>query len=156
MPLLLVRHGHAGRRSAYKGNDRLRPLSKRGVAQAAALVPVLGGYHPRRVLSSPSVRCSDTVRPTAESLSLPVETLEDLAEGHEVETLRLVRAMADEPAVVCVHGDGASAVLEWMIASGGAPVGQPRLQKGDVWVIGTRSSSPAIVEHVRLSDLAPS
>jgi phosphohistidine phosphatase SixA len=155
MPLLLVRHAHAGRRSAHKGDDRIRPLSKRGVAQAVALVPVLTGYRPQRILSSPYLRCSETVRPTAESLSLPIESIDELAEGHEAEAVRLVRRLVGEPAVLCIHGDSAAAVLEWLVAAGGARPGQPRLQKGDVWVIGTRGSSPAILEHIRLPMRAP-
>ena len=81
MPILLVRHAHAGRRSAYKGDDRTRPLSKRGAAQAQALVPLLAEYRPQRILSSPYVRCCATVQPTAEALGLPVESIEELAEG---------------------------------------------------------------------------
>ena len=164
MPLLLVRHAHAGRRSAHEGDDRLRPLSRRGVAQAIALVPVLSGYRPQRVLSSPSVRCRETVRPTAESLSVPVEVLEELAEGHAAETVGLVRQMVGEPgeptvgavpAVLCTHGDCATGVLEWLVAEGGARPGQPRLQKGDVWIIAMRGSSPALLEHIELSKRAP-
>ncbi len=41
MPLLVVRHAHAGRRSAYRGDDRVRPLSPRGKARARELVPLL-------------------------------------------------------------------------------------------------------------------
>lgn len=152
---MLVRHAHAGRRSAHEGDDRIRPLSRRGIAQAVALVPVLSGFGPLRVLSSPFLRCSETVRPTAESLSLAVESLDELAEGHEVETVQLVRRMVGEPAVLCTHGDCAAAVLEWLVAAGGARPGQSRLQKGDVWVIGTSGSSPVILEHIRLSKRAP-
>ena len=43
MALLVVRHASAGRRSAYTGDDRDRPLSPRGRAQAEALVPLLAG-----------------------------------------------------------------------------------------------------------------
>lgn len=164
MPLLLVRHAHAGRRSAYRGDDRQRPLSKRGMAQAMALVPVLVAYRPARVLSSPSVRCSETVRPTADALSLAVETVDELAEGHEAETVLMVRRMAGEPAepgqpagasaVLCTHGDGASALLDWLQSTGGAPPGQARLQKGDAWVLGLRGPSLAIVDHIRLSTRA--
>jgi 8-oxo-dGTP diphosphatase len=151
MPPLLVRHGHAGRRSAFKGDDRVRPLSKRGLAQAVALVPILSGYRPQRILSSPYVRCCETVRPTAESLSLPVESLDELAEGHGADAAQLVRRMAGESAVLCTHGDVAAEVLDSLVAAGGAPADQPRLQKGDVWVIRSSGSSLAIVEHIRLS-----
>ena len=70
MPLLVVRHAHAGRRSAYKGDDRARPLSPRGVVRARQLVLLLSEYRPQRILSSPYVRCCATVQPLAESLGL--------------------------------------------------------------------------------------
>ena len=37
VPLLLVRHGRAGNRSKWKRDDRLRPLSRRGLRQAKDL-----------------------------------------------------------------------------------------------------------------------
>jgi 8-oxo-(d)GTP phosphatase len=155
MALLLVRHGHAGRRSAFKGDDRLRPLSKRGVSQAIALVPILAGYRPERILSSPYLRCCETVQPTAEALELPVETLEELAEGHAADVEQLIRRMVGESAVLSTHGDVAAAELESLVAGGGARPEQPRLQKGDVWVIGSSDSSPVILEHIRLSKRTP-
>ena len=36
--VLIVRHGTAGSKSRYKGDDRMRPLDKRGRAQAESLV----------------------------------------------------------------------------------------------------------------------
>ena len=39
--VLIVRHGTAGSRSKFKGDDRLRPLDKHGRAQAESLVGVL-------------------------------------------------------------------------------------------------------------------
>lgn len=146
MPILLVRHGHAGRRSAYKGDDRTRPLSKRGSAQARALVPLLAEYRPQRILSSPYVRCCATVQPTAEALGLPVESIEELAEGHGEETVRLMERMAGEAAVLCTHGDVALAVLEALSGAGPPP---RRLQKGEVWVIQSTGSRLAIVAHLK-------
>jgi 8-oxo-(d)GTP phosphatase len=153
MPLLLVRHGHAGRRSAYKGDDRARPLSKRGQAQAQALVPVLTSYRPQRILSSPYVRCCETVRPTAEALGLAVESIDELAEGHGADAVRLLERMAGEPAVLCTHGDVAAAVLEALTPDASDKERHSmRLQKGDVWVIQSTGSSLAIVKHIRLSN----
>jgi 8-oxo-dGTP diphosphatase len=148
MPILLVRHGHAGRRSAYKGDDRTRPLSKRGQAQARALVPLLSAHRPQRILSSPYVRCCETVQPTAVALGLPVESIEELAEGHGDETIRLMKRMAGEAAVLCTHGDVALAVLKSM--RGDKEHGLPRrLQKGEVWVIQSQGTRLAIVDHLR-------
>ncbi len=146
MPLLFVRHGNAGRRSAYSGDDRTRPLTKRGRIQAQALVSVLFGYRPQRILSSPYVRCCETVQPTAEALGLPVESIEELAEGHGADTLRLMRRMAGESAVLCSHGDIAQEVLEAFGGNGSAP---PRLQKGEVWVVQSAGTKLAIVDRLR-------
>jgi phosphohistidine phosphatase SixA len=155
MPLLVVRHGHAGRRSAYKGDDRTRPLSKRGLVQALALVPVLSDYRPQRILSSPFVRCCETVRPTAEALGLPVESIDELAEGHGAEAVLLMERMAGESAVLCTHGDVTAEVLDSLIGKSGDQKGSSmRLQKGDVWVIRSTGSSLSIVEHIRLATVS--
>jgi 8-oxo-dGTP diphosphatase len=150
MPLLLVRHGHAGRRSAFKGDDRTRPLSKRGRLQAAALVPILSGYRPRRIMSSPHLRCRETVQPVADALSLPIESRDELAEGSGLEAVRLIRELVDGSAVLCTHGDVAAQVLDSLVTEGGTGPDRPVLQKGDVWVIGRRGSSLTLVDHIRL------
>ena len=111
MALLLVRHANAGRRSAYKGDDRQRPLSPRGRERAIELVPLLAQYRPQRILSSPYVRCWETVQPLAEALGLPVESVGELAEGHGADAVELMMRMAGESAVLCTHGDVATDVL---------------------------------------------
>ena len=60
----------------------------------------------QRVLSSPYVRCTQTVAP----LGLEIVPDERLAEGAQVEeTLELLRGLDD--AVACTHGDVIEAVL---------------------------------------------
>ncbi len=150
MPLLVVRHANAGRRSAYKGDDRLRPLSARGRARASALVPLLSRYRPQRILSSPFVRCCETVQPIAEALGLPVESVDGLGEGHGPDAVHLLTRMAGEAAVLCTHGDVASEMLTLLAPEAGeAERTSLRLQKGDVWVIQSEGPSLAIVEHLR-------
>jgi 8-oxo-(d)GTP phosphatase len=152
MPLLVVRHANAGRRSAYKGDDRLRPLSARGHDRAAALVSLLSRYRPQRILSSPYVRCCETVQPIAETLGLPVESVDELAEGHGPDAVRLMRRMAGESAVLCTHGDVATEMLESLVPEPDAASRTTlRLQKGDVWVIQSSGASLTIVEHIRRS-----
>ena len=149
MPLLVVRHARAGRRSAYHGDDGERPLSDRGRAQAEALVPLLAAYRPRRVLSSPAVRCFETVRPLAESLGLPIESVGELGEGNGAAALLLLERMAGEPAVLCTHRDVATELLEVLAADRSAKERhQLRLLKGEVWVVQSTGSSLEIVEHL--------
>jgi 8-oxo-dGTP diphosphatase len=153
MPLLVVRHAHAGRRSAYQGDDRLRPLSPRGRDWAQALVPLLTPFAPTRVLSSPFVRCIQTVMPTARALDLDVETADALSEGHGPEAFPLLEGLAGRPALLCTHGDVALELLG-LLRPGARKPPPPslRLQKGDVWVVDGSGSSLAIVDHIRRAD----
>ena len=73
-PCVVVRHGSAGERSAWQGDDHDRPLDEAGERQAAAMVEVLAAYGVRRVLSSDVLRCLDTVEPYAASHGRSVET----------------------------------------------------------------------------------
>ena len=72
MPILLVRHAVAASRSKWDGDDRLRPLTKRGQRQALDLVSQLSEQPVHRVLSSPYLRCVDTVAPLARGRRIEV------------------------------------------------------------------------------------
>jgi phosphohistidine phosphatase SixA len=107
----LVRHARAGHRADWQGDDRPRPLDERGRRQAQALVDQLADRDFQRILSSPYVRCVETVVPLAEARGLPVETDEALAEGAGADAaLRLLHG-AGEAVVACVHGDVAEELL---------------------------------------------
>jgi len=69
----LVRHAHAGDKRAWAGPDRLRPLSEPGRREANGLLTQLGDDPITRILSSPTVRCLQTVEPLARRRGLPVE-----------------------------------------------------------------------------------
>jgi 8-oxo-dGTP diphosphatase len=120
----LVRHARAGRRAEWDGDDRLRPLDERGRRQAEGLVAQLAGREFRRILSSPYVRCVETVLPLAEARGLSVEPDDALAEGAGSHAALGLLRRVGEPLVACVHGDlvedllgekmkkGATAVLD--------------------------------------------
>lgn len=106
--LYIVRHADAGSRSAWAGDDEQRPLSRKGRRQAAGLAEVLAGIPFTRVVSSPALRCIETVTPTAERLGLAVETDRRLAEGgrgDDALTLAEELARVDDVGVLCSHGD---------------------------------------------------
>lgn len=101
-----MRHARAGRRSAWEGPDEKRPLSKDGRRQAKGLVKLLRGRRIARVVSSPYVRCIETVAPLAESGGVAVEEVDALAEGTPLsDTLRLIDKVSDKPTLLCTHGD---------------------------------------------------
>jgi 8-oxo-(d)GTP phosphatase len=96
--VVLLRHASAGRRSDWEGDDRLRPLDCRGHVQAEALREVLLAHAVTRVLSSPYVRCTQTVAP----LGLDVESDERLSEGaSRLATVALLEEL--DHAVACTH-----------------------------------------------------
>jgi len=118
----LVRHGRAGKRSEWEGDDRLRPLDERGVRQAQALVAQLDDRNVERILSSPYVRCVQTVEPLARERGLPLEEEEALAEGAGVgAALHLLRG-SGEAVVASVHGDLAEALLGRKLKKGATAV----------------------------------
>jgi 8-oxo-dGTP diphosphatase len=106
--MFIVRHASAGKRGAWD-DDALRPLDARGVSQAERLVFViaaqLGGKAVSRVVSSPAVRCRDTVAPLAMSWGLVVEVDDRLAEESPIDGFEAVIDALDDGAVVCSHGD---------------------------------------------------
>jgi phosphohistidine phosphatase SixA len=58
------------------------------------------------VLTSPYVRCRETVEPLAAALGLPVEERDELAEGATRDVaFALITELAGHPAILCTHGD---------------------------------------------------
>src|SRR5207302_6791016 len=113
MTVLLVRHARAGSRKHWDGPDIERPLSKKGWRQAEGLVDMLTRYPVARIMSSPYVRCVQTVEPVAEKLKLDIERQPELAEGAPVDqALALVRGAGGTTVVLCTHGDIVPAILE--------------------------------------------
>jgi broad specificity phosphatase PhoE len=136
VPVLLVRHAQAGSRKEWAAEDRLRPLSGKGRRQAKGLVGLLEGHAPQRVVSSPYLRCMQTVTPLAAHLGLRVEPVEELAEGHGMAALSVVRALADEKVAVCTHGDVIPDILVALADEDRLDLGpRPRQAKGSVWVL---------------------
>lgn len=100
-PLILVRHGSAGTRQAWKGDDDLRPLDTDGLAQARVFAQVLPAYLPELLLSSPSRRCVQTLE--AYSADIRIESLLSEQGQDPDKTAALVREV-NVPTVVCSHG----------------------------------------------------
>jgi phosphohistidine phosphatase SixA len=103
--LLVIRHGRAGDSSEWEGDDRLRPLDKRGRRQADSLVESLAPFAIASILSSPYDRCVQTVEPLAAARGLPIESREELGEDRQAgEGSALARSLAGEEVAICVHG----------------------------------------------------
>ncbi len=131
----LVRHAKAGDRASWTEDDRLRPLSKKGRRQAEALVRAFGGLEVGRVLSSPYVRCEQTVRPLALDRGLSLELTEALGEGAPLEGLLEIVADLDDVALIaCAHGDLIPAVIDHLRRRG-VPADDGDTKKGSTWLL---------------------
>lgn len=101
-PLLLVRHAEAGDRNLWDGDQDLRPLTELGRRQAEATGEALRPFAPTRILSSPAVRCVQTIAPLAEALGVEIEIVDELCEGRTTEALALLDGT---PMALSSHGD---------------------------------------------------
>lgn len=175
--VVLLRHAWAGDRDEYEGDDRERPLDAYGRRQAEALPTALAAQGviaalrsrgpgeergaPPVLVSSPLVRCHDTLEPLASAIGTTVELDEDLAEvAPPVRSqdgwpdaawlgTRAVRALdraaltAGEEAtvVVCSHGEVLPALLAVIAARSDREVPATvdltakALPKGAAWVL---------------------
>ena len=135
MVIAFVRHAHAGSRSAWTEDDRDRPLSEKGRAQAKSLVSLLHSSSVTALISSPYLRCIQTLEPLAEASGIPV-TLEDrLAEDTAFEiTLSLLEHL-DEGTVLCSHGDVIPATVDALVRRGLIIDGPSALKKGSTYLL---------------------
>jgi phosphohistidine phosphatase SixA/8-oxo-dGTP pyrophosphatase MutT (NUDIX family) len=134
--LYVIRHAKAGIRAAWSGPDEERPLTRRGRKQARRLVERFQGLDIQRILSSPFVRCMQTVEPLAEARGLPVEVATELREGASVdELLRGLATFGDRPTVVCGHGTEIRSLIDRLEAGGATIEGARGIAKGSVWVL---------------------
>jgi 8-oxo-dGTP diphosphatase len=122
---VLLRHASAGERHDFEHNDRWRPLDKRGRRQSDELVELLRPFGVRRILSSPYVRCVQTVEPLAAALGVKLEEDVRLAEGADAAAAALLR---EDGVVCCTHGDIVEALVGRGLKKGAAVV----LEDGEV------------------------
>jgi 8-oxo-dGTP diphosphatase len=111
VPLYIVRHAKAESRSAWTDDDAVRPLTAEGVAQAEAIAEVLAPAAAGPLLSSPYLRCLQTLAPLADRLGLSVLPDERLSEGAPFEPALDLLGDVPDGAVLCSHGDVIPSVL---------------------------------------------
>jgi 8-oxo-(d)GTP phosphatase len=116
----LVRHAKAKNRAEWNEPDDLRPLTKRGRREAAALAERLRTEELARLVSSPFTRCVQTFEPLAQALDLAIETTDLLAEGAEgARALELLVSLSrTESIACCTHGDVLYDVVRSVAATG--------------------------------------
>jgi len=145
--LYLVRHGKAGSRSDFHGDDRLRPLSPAGYRQAQALADTLVSAGVKTLISSPFLRCIETLQPTARAIGATIVVDNRLAEGRSgVDVLELL-AVVDDAAAVCSHGDVIPETIAALQRRGCELTSAPDWRKGSVWVLERDAGGEIVSAH---------
>lgn len=108
--LMVVRHGKAMLRKDWTGPDQKRRLAGRGRRQAKELADLLEVFGIRRLVSSASTRCVETLAPYAKSAGLEIERVPLLTEEEGTahpervaEFMAGLRAGLTEPSAICGH-----------------------------------------------------
>ena len=131
--LYLVRHAKAGSRSEFDGDDFARPLTGKGRRQAIAIADRLLPQATGALISSPFVRCVQTLEPLAALVGNAITTSEVLAEGTGFEgVLNLLTTLPDD-SVLCSHGDVIPETIGALMRRGCVAVGEPDWRKASVW-----------------------
>lgn len=158
--VLIVRHGTAGSKSRFSGDDTIRPLDKKGRAQAEALVAQLSAFCPTDVHSADRLRCHQTVEPLAEELGVTIVnesslTEEAYAADPELGRRRVLQiAGSHRTPVICTQGKVIPDLIAWWCERDGVRPDKSRNRKGSTWVLSLVHGRLIAADHIG-SPLAP-
>ena len=146
--IYLLRHAHAGNKKRWSGPDDRRPLSVTGRREAAGLVTLLRDRPIATILSSPALRCEQTVRPLAERRGLPVGLDDRLDVAADLDdAAKLLRPDLGD-VLLCSHGQLIGQLIG-LLQERGAPIDQDaRWPKGSTWLL--RFSGDRVAEATYL------
>lgn len=139
----VVRHAKAGSRGHWTGDDRNRPLSKKGVKQAQELVSTLQAFPITAIFTSPFLRCVQTVEPLAQARHIAPQPTASLAEGHGLTgAMQFLGDPRLDQAVLSTHGDIVWELVEELVRRHVVKAGMGGLEKGSTWVVEIEDGAP--------------
>ena len=152
--VLIVRHGSAGRKSRYRGDDRLRPLDAKGRAQATSLVPQLRAFGASSVHAADRVRCRQTVALLADDIGSPIVMEPSLTEEAYAADPRTaydrvlaIAALGGTP-VICTQGKVIPFLIDWWCERDGVKPDKSRNRKGSTWVLSLAGDRIVAADHM--------
>lgn len=147
----LVRHAHAGDRSTWADDDRLRPITKKGRRQSEGIAALLTKAGIDAIYSSPFVRCVQTVEPLARATKLKIVHNDGLSEGSDADAaIDLIMACAGLQVAICSHGDVIPDVLVRLARSGvelRSPTGMFECRKASIWEVTVENGTPVAARY---------
>ncbi|OBJ52242.1 NUDIX hydrolase [Mycobacterium asiaticum] len=152
--VLVVRHGTAGSKSRFRGDDTKRPLDKKGRAQAEALVPQLLAFGATEVYSADRVRCHQTVEPLAAELDVEIHPEPHLTEEAYAKNPKRGRQRVLQIArragtpVICTQGKVIPDLIAWWCERDGVRPDKSRNLKGSTWVLSLSDGRLIAADHI--------
>jgi phosphohistidine phosphatase SixA len=137
----VLRHGHAVARDDWRGTDRDRPLRASGRTQAVALVRVARTYGVDRILSSPAIRCVQTIAHLLTVTGVHAELWPGLGEDGTADQFAHVASVVGQlltghrSTVVCSHRPVLPKLFEAVAHAGGPTPPVEPLRPGEYIVI---------------------
>ncbi len=131
----VVRHAKAGQRKDWHSDDELRPLSNAGWKQATSIAEQLAPLATGLLLSSPYIRCRQTLEPLGTLRGLDVCDEPRLAEGTCFEPALDLLYQVPDGTVLCTHGDLLPELIQALVRRGALLATMPDWRKGVIWVL---------------------
>ena len=133
--LYIVRHAKAGKRSEWDGPDALRPLSDKGWEQSHAIAETLIDLKPSALISSPAVRCMQTLEPLSKLTKIKIVTDQRLFENGDVAKMIELLEDAQDSTVISSHGDMIPEAIKLLQRRGMEIKSKPDWRKASIWVV---------------------
>lgn len=153
---VIVRHGRAGSRSKYKGEDCTRPLDKLGRAQAESLVGQLLAFGATELHAAPRVRCVQTLQPLAQEIGAAIDIEATLTEeaytadkkSGRARVLEIASGAAGATPVICTQGKVIPDLIAWWCERDGVRPDKSRNRKGSIWVLSSAEGRLIAADHI--------
>ncbi|MBD7995117.1 NUDIX hydrolase [Arthrobacter sp. Sa2CUA1] len=148
-PLIVVRHAKAKPRSSWARAEGERPLAATGQRQAKAVARLLVAWSPDRVVTSPWLRCVQTMGPYVNARKPKFKTVDALTELSAKRKPGKARAAVDnlfekaKPVALCTHRPVLPLVFE-VLASHMADAMSAQLPDKDPYLV----PGEAVICHV--------
>ena len=126
--LIVARHGKATAHENWDGPDSLRPLVAVGMQQSRDIAGGLTAFGPSAIISSPAIRCLQTVAPLSYKLGMEIRESGKISqdkwtkEGDRVADFVTTRLRKAVPVVMCSHGPVIPQIVSEIIRQTGGAV----------------------------------
>ena len=161
-PVVVLRHASAGEKRDWRDRDLVRPLDDRGRRESAELSLLLRAYAPRRVISSATARCVESVLDYASALDVVFAAEQDFTLGSATPERAAARfrellgSRGADGILVCTHGELIPVLARAACPGEGLPA-DPSLRKASFWVFhqpGPDGGAPVSVERHAVGDVS--